>query len=120
MVGVLATPDRPYRWRCDGLSIVGYCYYSIEVHMRAYLIVSLKWAITAVLAYHIYSEGHTYTAIGLLWCMMWVETTGYIAGRAFSVCGIHTQTIGMLNDMLREIIEALSGSSSDKQDTNEE
>ena len=42
--------------------------------MRGYLILTLKWAITLVLAYCIYSTTHNpYIPVALIWVMFWHE-----------------------------------------------
>ncbi|MHA2248626.1 MAG: hypothetical protein ACXADY_27020, partial [Candidatus Hodarchaeales archaeon] len=68
----------------------------MAILMRAYLIITLKWAITLTLSYCIYREGHTYTAIALLWCMGWIEVIAFLCGHMTSVIQAQNHVINTL------------------------
>lgn len=53
--------------------------------MRAYLILTLKWAITLILSYALYEHIHIYAAIALVWCMAWNEAYAGLLGRLIAL-----------------------------------
>jgi hypothetical protein len=84
--------------------------------VNGYIILALKWAITLILAYAIYTTTHNaYIPISLIYVMIWQEVYASLLGRIIGVQDTHTLCIetlflekaGKYKEQLNKIIEQM-------------